>query len=204
MSTGHRHASSTSMRAWAMRVFVLLLAAAAAIPAARAETRAWLDRASTALGEAVTLNIETDQRGVAPDYGPLRADFTLGPPYRSTSASGDRTLFGVALTPQRAGTLQLPALQVGVERTTPLVLEVSAAQPGVARGEVFLESRVDVPSPYVQQSVGLTVRLYYATPLLSGELTQDAPDGASLQRCAPRRDARAPRPPPAECHRVRL
>lgn len=167
---------------WASRTFALLLVAVAAMSAANAETRAWLDRAATAQGEAVTLNIETDQSGVAPDYTPLQADFVLGPPYRNAAASGGTTLFGIALTPQRSGTVQLPALQVGAERTSPLLLEVSPAQASVPRGDVFIESRVDVASPFVQQSVGLTVRLYYATPLLSGELTQDAPDGASLQR----------------------
>ncbi len=151
-------------------------------PAAQAETRAWLDRATAARGEAVTLNIETDQAGVAPDYTPLQADFVLGEPYRSTGGGGN-TLFGIALTPRRSGVLELPALRVGAESTAPQRLQVSAAAPAaVPRGDVFLESRVDEASPYVQQSVGLTVRLYYATPLLSGELVQDAPDGASLQR----------------------
>ncbi|AKC86078.1 BatD family protein [Pseudoxanthomonas suwonensis] len=164
------------------RVLWLLLACLAAALPAHAETRAWLDRNVVAPGEAVTLNIETDQPGAAPDYTPLQADFELGPPYRS-STGGNRTLFGVALTPRREGALDVPAVRVGSERTAPLKLSVSARAPAaVPRGDVFLESRVDDPSPYVQQSVGLTVRLHYATPLLSGELTQDAPDGASLQR----------------------
>ncbi|GAB3515028.1 BatD family protein [Pseudoxanthomonas daejeonensis] len=166
-----------------VRVAQALVAACAfAVPGAHAETRAWLDRGSVTQGEAVTLNIETDQRGVAPDYTPLQDDFSLGPPYRSAAWGQDRTLFGVALTPRRAGRLQVPALQVGAERTAPLALDASMAQAPVARGDVFLESRVDDPSPYVQQSVGLTLRLYYATPLLSGELTQDPPAGTALQR----------------------
>lgn len=165
--------------------FLLLaaLASMAGLSTAHAETRAWLDRNAIAPGEAVTLNIETDQPGSAPDYTPLRDAFTLGPPYRSP-ATGNRTLFGIALTPRREGAVDIPALQVGAERTAPQKLSVSAAHASapVPRGDVFLESRVDDPAPYVQQSLGLTVRLYYATPLLSGELAQDAPDGASLQR----------------------
>lgn len=165
--------------------FLLLaaLASMAGLSTAHAETRAWLDRNAIAPGEAVTLNIETDQPGSAPDYTPLRDAFTLGPPYRSP-ATGNRTLFGIALTPRREGAVDIPALQVGAERTAPQKLSVSAAHASapVPRGDVFLESRVDDSAPYVQQSLGLTVRLYYATPLLSGELAQDAPDGASLQR----------------------
>ena len=160
----------------------LLLAGLAALSPVHAATRAWLDRATVATGEAVTLNIETDQAGAAPDYTPLQADFILGEPYRSAGGAG-QTLFGIALTPRRSGALELPALRVGAESTAPQRLQVSAAAPApVPSGDVFVESRVDEASPYVQQSVGLTVRLYYATPLLSGELVQDAPDGASLQR----------------------
>ena len=58
--------------------FLLLaaLASMAGLSTAHAETRAWLDRNAIAPGEAVTLNIETDQPGAAPDYTPLRDAFT--------------------------------------------------------------------------------------------------------------------------------
>jgi hypothetical protein len=148
---------------------------------APAATRAWLDRNSIEQGESVTLNIQTDQSG-APDYTPLQADFALGPPYRSRDSRGAAALFGIALTPRRAGTLAVPALQVGGERTQPMVLRVLPAGDSTPRGDVFIDTRVDAPSPYVQQAVGISVKLHYATPLLSGELSQDAPQGASLQR----------------------
>ena len=56
---------------------VLAAAAVAAAPGAQAQTRAWLDRDQIALGETVTLNIETDAGAGAPDYAPLRGDFDL-------------------------------------------------------------------------------------------------------------------------------
>jgi hypothetical protein len=59
---------------------------------------------------------------------------------------------------------------------------VSAAAPSRAGDDVFLESEPDDPDPYVQQTVGWVVRLYSAAPLVSGELDQPAPDGASLQQ----------------------
>ena len=158
---------------------VLVLACVPAF-AALAETRAWLDRETATMGDAVTLNIETDQSGVAPDYRPLAASFELGQPYRSDR--NGRTLFGIALTPRRTGALDVPALVVGRERTAPLRLQVTGARAQQPRGDAFVEVLVDDPAPYVQQGVGLVVRLHYATPLLSGELVQDAPDGASLQR----------------------
>ena len=147
---------------------------------AGAETRAWLDRSQVREGETVTLNIQTDQPGVAPDYAPLQADFEVGSPFRSDTA-GRGVLFGVRLVPRRAGALEVPALRVGAERTPPLALRVGGERQD-ARGEVFLETRVEEEAPWVQQSVGVSVRLYFATPLLSGELTQEPPEGASLQR----------------------
>ena len=54
-----------------------------------------------------------------------------------------------------------------------------------ARGSdtpAFVETEVDDAQPYVQQSVGVVVRLYYAMQLASGELELDTPANAALQR----------------------
>ncbi|MCC8553475.1 BatD family protein [Xanthomonas hortorum] len=176
-----------------------------------AVTRAWLDRDSANAGDVVMLNIETDQRGVDPDYTPLRNDFALGAKSANqqmqvTNGSVTvRALFGVVLTPRKSGELIVPAIRVGNERTEPLRLRVVGAAnnagtgstgstssaggsaqggPSAAQGneDAFVETQVDDPQPYVQQSVGVVVRLYFATQLASGELDLEAPDGASLQR----------------------
>ncbi|NYH48726.1 BatD family protein [Xanthomonas arboricola] len=167
---------------------------------AGAVTRAWLDRDSANAGDVVMLNIETDQRGVDPDYTPLRNDFALGAKSANqqmqvTNGSVTvRALFGVVLTPRKSGELIVPAIHVGNERTEPLRLQVgaSASDAGssasgaaaAAQGneDAFVQTQVDDPQPYVQQSVGVVVRLYFATQLASGELDLEAPDGASLQR----------------------
>ncbi|MBB6339795.1 hypothetical protein FHR59_004100 [Xanthomonas arboricola] len=164
-----------------------------------AVTRAWLDRDSANAGDVVMLNIETDQRGVDPDYTPLRNDFALGAKSANqqmqvTNGSVTvRALFGVVLTPRKSGELIVPAIRVGNERTEPLRLQVgasasdagsSASGAAAAQGneDAFVQTQVDDPQPYVQQSVGVVVRLYFATQLASGELDLEAPDGASLQR----------------------
>ncbi len=156
-----------------------------------AETRAWLDRDSIGAGETATLNIETDQATVdSPDYSPLYSDFEVSGNTSSRqfeSINGrtrTRVLFAVALRPLRTGDVRIPSLRVGSERTQPLTLHVSGAAPAPARagGVVFIEAQADATSPYVQQAVGYTVRLYYATSLISGQLDQDPPEGATLQR----------------------
>ncbi len=155
---------------------------------ALAQVRAWLDRAQVELGGTVTLNIQSDS-AAAPDFSPLRADFDLSNQTRSRQVEWNngrmqaRTLHGIALSPRRAGTLVIPALQVGSARTPALQLQVSAALPARRDGSAaaFIETEVDDATPYVQQSVGVVVRLYYASQLASGALVLEAPEGASLQ-----------------------
>lgn len=178
---------------------VLLLAsglAAGAVAPLHAATRAWLDRDTVAAGSPVTLNIETDQLTAGPDFSPLRGDFGISGQQSSRqleSVNGTvttRTTFAVVLTPRTTGSLTVPALRVGADTTAPLRLTVTtgassaAAAATPARGDeaVFVETRVDDTQPYVQQSVGVVVRLYYATQLAAGALELDAPAGASLQQ----------------------
>lgn len=170
-----------------LRILLLLLLCLPAF--AQAQTRAWLDRDRVALGETATLNIETDQAGVSPpDYAPLEPDFVIsGHTSRQSfelrnGVSRSRTLFAAALQPRREGVLAVPSLRVGKTRTAPLSMTVTPAEPARAGGIVFIEAEADQQSPYVQQAVGYVVRLYYATQLISGQLDQEAPPGASLQR----------------------
>src|SRR5690606_36905297 len=58
----------------------------------------------------------------------------------------------------------------------------ASAAPARARGPVFIDAELDDATPYVQQAVGLRLRLYYAPQLLSGQFDQAAPDGGALQR----------------------
>ena len=170
---------------------LLLLMWLLAAPAHAQQVRAWLDRDRIALGETATLNIEVeDATAQPPDYAPLERDFDLSGHTsrrsyeRVNGRSVARSLFAVALQPRREGVIGLPPLAVAGTRTPPLTLTVSspAAAPARAGDEVFIEAEADAQSPYVQQAVGYTVRLYYATPLVSGTLYQPPPDGASLQR----------------------
>lgn len=173
-----------------VRVLAALLLLAASLPL-QAQVRAWLERDRVELGETVTLNVEATGNA-APDYAPLLADFDLsGHASRqqfewTNGRMQARSLYGVSLRPRRAGLLAIPALRVGAGRTAPLSLLVTtptAPRAPLARGrDVFIESEADDQDPYVQQSVGWTVRLYALPALVSGRLDQDAPTGASLQR----------------------
>jgi hypothetical protein len=140
------------------------------------------------MGDTVTLNVESDQG--APDFTPLRTDFDLSGQTSSrqvewsNGSMQQRNLYGVALTPRRSGALVVPGLEVGSARTAPLTLQVDAATVAGpdSNALAFIETVVDDDTPYVQQSVGVVVRLYFAAQLASGELVLDTPAGASLQR----------------------
>ncbi|WP_045728139.1 BatD family protein [Xanthomonas sp. GPE 39] len=180
---------------------LLLVALWLTVMPVAAATRAWLDRDSVGIDEGVTLNIETDQTTALPDYTPLRAQFILSNEIKSRQMQvvngmvSSKALFGVVLTPRTSGTLQIPSLRVGNEQTAPLRLQVAAAaaasppagtpaadSSALGDADVFVQTQVDDAQPYVQQSVGVVVRLYLGVPLNSGELDLQAPVGAALQR----------------------
>jgi hypothetical protein len=179
--------AAISTRRW-WRACVWLLLGISGL--ANAQTRAWLDRDAISDADTATLTIETDAG--APDYAPLQADFELSGQTSSRQvqwsqgAMSARSRYAITLSPKRSGELTVPALQVGAARTAPLRLTVSASAPATAtapgNATAFVETEVDDANPYVQQSVGVVVRLYYASQLLSGELGLDTPEGASLQR----------------------
>ncbi|MCR6662964.1 MAG: BatD family protein [Luteimonas sp.] len=169
----------------------LLLAGFVAPAFAQAQVRAWLDRDRIEMGETATLNVETDQSDAqSPDFDLLVPDFVVSghSSRRGYEVSGgqrrSRVLFAVALSPRREGVTTIPALRIGNARTSPLTLTVlpATAAPARAGAPAFIESEVDSREPYVQQSVGYVLRLYYATPLVSGQLDQPVPDGALMQK----------------------
>lgn len=173
-----------------MRRIVALLAiwfACAFVPA-QASVRAWLDRTEVAEGEAFTLNIETDE-AASPDFSPLRADFDIVEQSSSkqvqwvNGAFSAKTLYAASLSPKHGGQIAIPSLRVGAQATPPLSVTVRAASAASANtnADVFLQTEVDDPNPYVQQTVGVTVRLYHAVTL-TGQLDLAAPDGAALQQ----------------------
>lgn len=155
---------------------------------ALAQTRAWLDRQQIALGDSVALTVESD-RDATLDTAPLQADFEVGNQTRSRQVAWSNgamqrtTVYGIELIPRRSGSVTVPSLQIGSERTAPLALQVVAAAPARNDGSAraFVETQLDDRAPYVQQSVGVVVRLYYAAQLAAGQLVLDTPEGASLQ-----------------------
>lgn len=174
--------------AW-VRASVAWVLLAVTLPAF-AQTRAWLDREQVTFGETTTLNIETDGSVQQIDYAPLGSQFEIGGQTVRRSfqwvngRSSKRSLFAVGIRPRGPGVVTVPALRVGSARTEPLRLTVMppSVQPATSDADAFLQTEVDAQRPYVQQAVGMVVRLFVGVNLLSGQLDQDQPPDTSLQQ----------------------
>ena len=171
-------------------VLMWLLLLLAGTGYAHATTRASLDRNQVALGGTITLSIDSDQAGTAPDLSPLLADFSIEGQSVNRSmqwingSSQSMTTYVLQLAPRREGALVVPAIKLGNDLTMPLPLRVAAAAPTPAGegSDAFFETTVDDPDPYVQQSVGVVVRLKYSARVASGAFGMDAPRDASMQQ----------------------
>jgi len=178
--------------AWAPGALFALVVAATSAVAAGASVRAWLDRDSMQLGETVTLNVEAqDGSNVQPDFSALKQDFNLLGTQSSqqisivNGASASKTLWAVGLEPKHEGRITIAPLTVGKATTAAITLTVLAqASPAQAKasGDVFLEVTAEPLTPYVQQQVRYTAKLYYAFDLTDGNLNEPQAEGLGVQR----------------------
>ncbi|HET9820023.1 MAG TPA: BatD family protein, partial [Rhodanobacteraceae bacterium] len=172
----------TLRRCWiVLLVLVVPLAQAASV-------HAFVDRNHVSLGDTVTLNIQSNDSIGTPDLSALQKDFEVLGTSRSSSIqivngkSTSTSQLGIALKPKHAGTLTIPALDVGGDTTRPLTLQVGAAPSGgtgKVGDPVFMEANVLSSSPWVGQQTVYTVRLFYL-PGVDGALGDPSVDGARL------------------------
>lgn len=142
------------------------------------------------LGNTATLTIETDQTNVTPDFSALEENFILRGQSSSVQTSltnggyTAKTAYAIELEPRVEGVLTIPSLTIGNSATEALSLTVLPARQGSAQtgDPIYIESEIGTTTPYVQQAVPYTVRLYYAVPLVGGDVSGPTVDGASLQQ----------------------
>ncbi|KGI76835.1 hypothetical protein LF63_0112940, partial [Oleiagrimonas soli] len=170
----------------------LLLALLFSATAAASGVTASLDRHHATLGDTVTLNLSRDGGDAIPmpDLSALGKDFQVLGQFNGSSELEEngriqsRSVLSITLRPLHAGTLQIPALDVGGQQTKPLTLQVADAPKqgvGHAGDPAFLEVTVSSQTPYVGQQVALDVKLYYVASMLDGNLSPPSADGAQVQ-----------------------
>jgi hypothetical protein len=174
------------------RMSVMLSLLLFAAMAQAAQVRAWLDRTTMQMGETVTLNVEVSDSvtAPAPDFAPLQKDFTVGASQSSSSVNvingqtSSKLLWAVALEPKHDGAITIPALSVAGQTTQPVTLTVQPMAPGGAKAgdDVYIEATVDPQTPYVQQQVTLTLKLFFAVNLVDGTLDDPQGEGVIVKR----------------------
>lgn len=141
-----------------------------------AAVTAFVDRNPVALDESLTLTIESDGSG-SPDFSVLKSDFDLMGQSSNTSLQiingqvSRKQQWQVGLMAKHAGEIQIPAFDVGGERSQPLTLTVVASKPpqqAQEGGDLFIEVSAAPQQLYVQQQLLYTVRLYFGVSMADG------------------------------------
>ncbi|MCG3202502.1 MAG: hypothetical protein NFCOHLIN_02385 [Gammaproteobacteria bacterium] len=152
----------------AARPFAALLLAWTVTNPARAEITAAVEGEEIRAGQSFVLSFQSDTGGGRPDLSPLQRDFEVLGTARRTNISIENgramrtTLWQVKLIPRHAGSVTIPSIEFGAERSQPLTIAIAPATggPDDAGNRLRLEVTATPQAPYVQQQVLLTVRLF--------------------------------------------
>lgn len=156
-----------------------------------AAVKAQVDRRQISVDDTFTLIVDMPSNGddISPDLSPLEKDFdVLG----TTASSRIQIINGrssssrqwlINLAPKRVGQLTIPPLVLGNDKTNPVSISVIKATAAAdAKKDVFLEAVVDTQSPYVQEQVLLTVKLFHRVKVREGALSKPQIDNATVER----------------------
>ncbi len=179
------------MRLFSFFVFFLALPAQAVVTAQ-------LDKNPLLAGEVATLTISSDSSDDEPNLSVLETDFqVLGRSSSSqfqlingrTSRSYDWT---IRLRPKRLGQLQIPAIQVGQERSKPI--QILVKKPEIQAGEwpeAFIEFEANKTEAWLRAQVQLNVRLFVRGQLASGSFSEPTSDAAVIEQIGEQKESQA-------------
>ncbi|MEH6470565.1 MAG: BatD family protein [Halopseudomonas sp.] len=141
------------------------------------------------VGQPFELQIESAQfRSIigGPQLGPLQQDFQIhsNKSVYLTEKRAGRTVFiarwTLSLSPKRAGSLQIPAIEVKQEWSQPQNIQVQP-KPRPKAKPLILKALLNSPTAYQGGVINLSVKLYYNLALQSAELTQPKIEGARVE-----------------------
>ncbi|APC90930.1 MULTISPECIES: BatD family protein [Francisella] len=141
-----------------------------------ANVSASVDRTHLEKGETFELVLHLDNFDMQPDLDALDKDFTV---YNTSTSSKTTIINGqqssqfemvVTLMPNKTGKLIIPAIKVGNQTTKPINIEVDKELSNEEESnyqDLFAIGSLATNETYVNVPVLYTLRLYYATPILS-------------------------------------
>ena len=141
-------------------------------------------------GESFRLlfSYEGQARGIVPDFSPLEKYFEILGTSRSSQVSiingkvTSNTQWIVSLVARKSGTITIPSLQFGNDKSESVKIQVTKQDPIKSGKDIFLSTSVDTKTPYVQSQVIYKVKLYYSKPLSSGDFKEPSAKNAMLMR----------------------
>ena len=114
----------------------------------------------------------------APDFAELSQDWRILGKDTSTNVrinnnqNLSESVWRYTLAPKTSGSLSIPALSYQQQRSQPIAIQVTPASQASGRAKtIFLEVDVDSQTPYIQQQVLYTLRLFVGQPGVRGELS---------------------------------
>jgi len=174
---------------WLSLLMLLLLVG----PAGAADDfSAELDRTQVRANETLTLRLRAEGRLAGePDLTPLNQDFEILDQSSGTRMSiingavSQTREWTLELAPRRGGRLQVPPLALGGKQSSPVAVEVLPADQAAAdtgSKPIFVETRVENATPYVQQSFVYRIRVLYREQPRRAVLSEPQAEGATLER----------------------
>jgi hypothetical protein len=152
---------------------------------------ATIDKNPAMLNESVLLTVTADDdiNRNALDTSPLLADFMVGQTSVSTQTNmvnfktNRSTTWQVILVPRKTGKLLIPALTIEQINSAPIELTVVPKNTSDnMQADIFITSELSHEQVYVQQLFTLTLKLYFAVELKSGNLSEPKLTGATFEK----------------------
>ena len=173
-------------------LFLVFLLAMVVCPAAWAAIiTVSLDRNPVPLNESFSVIFSADAEPDGdPDFSPLAADFEILNQGHSSQISVENGRYAKRITWQlqvmakRAGTLQIPAIAFGADRSNPFSVTVTNGAVRSRQGaeaSIFVETEAEPKNPYVQAQVILTVRVL-SRVAFTGDLEQPQVGDAIVEK----------------------
>lgn len=146
-------------------IFIFVFFLSSQLPAAVSVS---IDRDPIAIDESFQLIFESDEQTTGqPDFSPLEKNFTIinKSNRNSTQIINGKVSYSqqwvLTALPRSIGQLQIPAIRFGKFTSTVRTINVVNSTSGqTAAYDVFIETSVDNPTPYVQAQVVYTVKLF--------------------------------------------
>jgi hypothetical protein len=188
-SPGQHRASSVFrrlLRLWPL-IFLFHVGMASA-----ADISVTADRDPVPVNESFTLIFSAEKApDDDPDFTPLEKDFHVLGQSQSSQISlinghfSKRTEWQVTVMARREGTVTVPPIAFGADRSQALTLRISGSPPstmGRSGEDIFLEVEAEPKNPYVQAQVIYTVRVLSRIHFSNANLSEPSADQALIQK----------------------